>query len=93
MKNIVDLAGLISEYGPILYGTETPEYVASQWAEALPGADLATFHEWFDRGFWNPEVARELFGAGISPWDVPANTIYDLCNGDLEVSVFLQGRV
>lgn len=92
MKNIADLAGLIREYGPIFYGAETPEYVASQWAQAIPSADLATIHGWLDWGFWNPKVAHELSSAGVFPWEVPADTIYDLCNGDLEVSMFLRER-
>ena len=92
MRNITDLAELLRDYGPGFYGTETPEYVASQWAEALPGADLATFHEWFDRGFWDPAVARELSAAGVFPWEVPSDTAYDLCNGDISVAVFLRTR-
>lgn len=92
MKNITDLAGLIRDYGPSLYGSDTPEYIAALWAEALPGADLVTFHEWFDRGFWNPTVARELSAAEVSPWEVPHNEVYDLCNGDLSVAVFLHAR-
>lgn len=92
MKNIDDLADLIRDSGRTFYGSETPEYVASQWVEALPGADLPDFHEWFCRGFWAPDVARALSGAGVFPWEVPANTAYDLCNGDLPVAVFLQSR-
>lgn len=92
MKNITDLAGLLYDYGPQFYGAETPEYVASQWAEALPEADLAVFHEWFDRGFWNPTVAQELSTAGVLPWEVPSPTVYDLCNGDISVTVFLSTR-
>lgn len=90
MKNIIDLAEVLCDYGPRFYGAETPEYVASQWAEALPGADLATFHEWFDRGFWNPTVAQELSAARVFLWDVPSNTAYDLCNGDISVAVFIR---
>ena len=92
MKNILDLAGLLRDYGPRFYGAETPEYVATLWAEILPGSDLGTFHEWFDRGFWNPEVARGLSAAGVFPWEVPSNTVYDLCNGDLSVVAFLRTR-
>ena len=92
MKNIIDLVELLRDYGPVFYGAETPEYVASQWAEALPGADLAVFREWFDRGFWNPAVAQELFAAGVFPWEVPGNTTYDLCNGDMSVAAFLRTR-
>lgn len=92
MKNITDLAGLLYDHGPRFYGAETPEYVASQWAEALPEADLAVFHEWFDQGFWNPTVAQELSAAGILPWEVPSNTVYDLCNQDISVSVFFHTR-
>lgn len=89
MKNITDLVELIRDYGPTIYGNETCEYVASQWVEALPKADLAEFHEWFDRRVWNPTVAQELSAAGISPWEVPANMIDDLCNGDLSVALFI----
>ncbi len=92
MKNITDLAGLIRDFGPSFYGVEIPEYIASQWVEALPGADLATFHEWFERGFWAPEVAQELSAIGVFPWEVLSNMVYDLCNGDLSVSVFLRTR-
>lgn len=92
MKNIKELAGLIRDCGVVFYGSETPEYIASQWVKALPGADLSEFHEWLDWGFWDPSVARELTDAGVSPWEVPADTIYDLCNGDLDVAVFLHGR-
>lgn len=92
MKNITDLVGLIRDFGPGFYGAETPEYVASQWAGAFPGAALAVFYEWFERGFWAPEVAQELSAAGVSPWEVPSNTAYDLCNGDLSVSAFLRTR-
>lgn len=92
MKNITNLIELICEYGPRLYGDETPEYAAALWAEALPGADLATFHEWFDRGFWDPIVAQQVAAAGIYPWEVPSSTVYDLCNGDLSVAVFLRTR-
>lgn len=31
-------------------------------------------------------------GPGVYPWEVPANTAYDLCCGDLSVSLFLQTR-
>lgn len=93
MKDVTDLAELIYEYGPAFYGPETPEYIASQWAETLPNADLAAFHEWFNRGFFNPAVARELSNAGVFPWEVPAGAVYDMCNGDLKVSVFLRGRI
>lgn len=92
MKNIVDLAELLHDYGPRFYGVETPEYVASQWARALPKADLSDFHEWFDRGFCNPDVAGALWDAGVFPWEVPASTVYDLCNGVLSVALFLKSR-
>lgn len=92
MKNITDLVELVRDFGPTLYGNETPEYIASQWAEALPEADLVTFHEWFDRGFWNSAVARELSIARVSPWEVPRNEVYDLCNEDLSVAIFLHAR-
>lgn len=92
MKNIKELSELIRDYGGAFYGPETPEYTASQWAAALPGADLSEFHEWLDRGFWDPSVARKLADAGVFPWEVPADTIYDMCNGDLDVVVFLRGR-
>ena len=92
MKNITDLAELLRGYGTGFYGAETPEYMASQWAEALPEADLATFQEWFDQGFWDPTVAQRLSAAGFSPWEVPNDTAYDLCNGDISVSDFLHTR-
>lgn len=92
MKNITDLAELIRDYGPSFYGPETPEYAAALWAEALPEADLAAFHDWFDRGFWDPTIAQELSAAGVFPWEVPSNTAYDLCNGDLSVVSFLRTR-
>ena len=31
-------------------------------------------------------------GPGVYPWEVPANTAYDLCCGDLSVNLFLQTR-
>lgn len=92
MKNIVGLTELLCDYGPRFYRAETPEYVVSQWAEALPGADRAIFYEWFDQGFWNPTVPQELSTAGVFPWEVPSNTVYDLCNGDTGVTVFLRTR-
>ena len=92
MKNITDLAELLRGYGPRAYGSETPEYVASRWAAAFPRADLATFHEWLDQGFWDPTIAQELSAAGVFPWEVPSNTVYDLCNGDLSAAVFLRTR-
>lgn len=92
MRNILDLAELLRDYGPSFYGNETPEYVATLWAEALPGSDLATFHAWFDRGFWNPTVVRELSAAGVPFWEVPSDTVYDLCNGDIKVAAFLRTR-
>lgn len=92
MKDTTDLAELIREYGAVLYGNETPEEIASQWAKALPGASLRHFQGWFDQGFWSPDVAWALSNAGVFPWEVPSNTAYDLCNGDLSVSSFLQAR-
>ena len=92
MKDTTDLADLICEYGTTLYGNEAPEEVASQWAEALPGASLAHFQGWFDQGFWSPDAAQALSNVGVFPWEVPSNTAYDLCNGDLSVSLFLQER-
>lgn len=92
MKNIEYLADLIIDYGKTFYGSETPEYMAEQWVNALPEADLSDFHEWFDRGFWRPDVARALSDAGVYPWEVPANTAYDLCNGDLPIATFLRAR-
>lgn len=92
MKNTTDLAELLRDYGPRFYGAETPGYVAFQWVEALPGADLAAFHEWFNRGFWNPVVAQELSAAGVLPQEVPSGMVYDLCNGDVSVAVFLRTR-
>jgi hypothetical protein len=92
MENTNDLADLIMDYGSTFYGCETPGYMASQWIRALPKADLSDFHEWFDRGFWSPDVAQTLSGAGVFPWEVPSDVAYDLCNGDLSVSLFLQTR-
>ena len=92
MKNIKDLAGLIRDHGETFYGSETPEYMAPQWAAALPEASLSDFREWFGQGFWNPDVARALADAGNSPWEVPADTAYCLCNGDMSVALALQSR-
>ena len=92
MRNITDLAELTRDFGPRFYGAETPEYAAPQWVEALPGADLATFHEWLDQGFWAPEVAQELSAAEVFPWEAPSSTVYDLCNGDLNVVASLRTR-
>ena len=92
MKNAKYLADLIIDYGSAFYGREAPEHVAARWLEALPGADLADFHEWFDRGFWDPDVARALSDAGIHPWEVSSNTAYSLCNGSLPIELFLQSR-
>lgn len=90
MKNTRHLADLLIDYGRTFYGSETPEYMAHQWAMALPKADLSDFHGWFDHGFWAPDVARALSDAGVFPWEVPSDVAYDLCNGDLSVSLFLQ---
>ena len=92
MKNIEYLTDLIIHYGKTFYGSETPEYRASQWVRALPKADLSDFHEWFDCGFWAPDVARALSDAGVYPWEVTPNTAYDLCSGDLSVAAFLKAR-
>lgn len=93
MSIITDIAELIREYGPTYYGAETPEYAAAQWAEAFPAADLSVIHEWISRGFWDPSVAQQIFRAGLYPWEVPSSTVYDLCNGDLLVSVYLRNRL
>ena len=90
MQNIKYLTGLIIDHGRVFYGSETPEYMASQWVEALPEADLQDFHEWFSHGFWAPDVARALSDMGVLPWEVPSNVVYDLCNGDLSVPLFLR---
>lgn len=92
MKNIDDLADLVRDSGKAFYGSETPEYMASQWVKALPQADLSDFHEWFDRGFWSPDIAKDLSDAGVFPWEVPSGTAYDLCHGDLSIAVFLRAR-
>ena len=92
MKNIAELAELIRDYGSTFYGSETPEYVASQWVEALPQASLSDIREWLDWGFWDPYVVQELSDAKVSPWDVPEDAIYDLCNGDLGVETCLRGK-
>lgn len=92
MKNIKQLADLIFDYGKAFYGSKGPEYAAKKWVEALPNADLYDFHEWFDCGFWAPEVARALSDAGVYPWEVTANTAYYLCCGELSVGLFLRTR-
>lgn len=92
MTNTKYLADLIIDYGKTFYSSETPEYVAARWIEAFPKADLSDFHEWFDHGFWAPDVARALSDAGVYPWEVPSNTAYDLCSGDLSIALFLQSR-
>lgn len=92
MENIKDLADLIMDHGCTFYGGETPSHMASQWVRALPKADLSDFHEWFDKGFWDPDVAQALSDAGVFPWEVPSNVAYDLCAGDLPVSLFLRTR-
>ena len=92
MENIKYLADLIIDFGHTFYGSETPEYMAAQWVEDLPEADLSDFHEWFKHGFWAPDVARALADAGVYPWEVPADTAYDLCNGDMSVALFLKSR-
>ena len=92
MKNAKYLADLITDHGGTFHGSEAPEYVASQWIRVLPEADLSDFHGWFDHGFWAPDVTRALSDAEVFPWEVPADTAYDLCNGDLPVAVFLKAR-
>ena len=92
MENIQQLADLITEYGETFCGSERPEYVAPQWIEALPGADIQDFRQWFDRGFWSPEVAGALANAGISPWEVRGDAVYDLCNGDSPTDSFLRAQ-
>ena len=92
MKNIEYLESLIIYYGRAFYGSKTPKYMASQWAKALPETSLSDFNKWFDRGFWDPDIARALSDAGVSPLEVPLGTAYDLCNGDLSVATFLQAR-
>lgn len=92
MENIKYLEDLILDHGKAFYGSKGPEYAAKKWVEALPNADLADFHEWFYRGFYVPEVAKALSDAGVYPWEVPANTAYDLCCGDLSVNLFLRTR-
>lgn len=92
MENTQHLAELIAEYGDTIYGSEEPEYVASQWAEALPEADLPTFRQWLSHGFWSPEVSGALSKAGISPQEIPADMVYDLCNNDLDIAHFSRVR-
>lgn len=92
MTNIKYLSSLIIDCGETFYGAETPEYMASRWIEALPEADLSDFREWFDCGFWAPDVARALSDHTCHPWEVPSGTVYDLCNGDLPVEIFLKSR-
>ena len=93
MRNISDIAELLREYGPTYYGPETPEYAAAQWAEAFPNADLSVIHEWISQGFWDPSAAKQIFSAGLYPWEVPSSTVYDLCNGDLSAPVYLRNRL
>ena len=90
MENLEYLANLIADYGETFYGSETLEYVAQPWTRALPKAGPPDFPEWFDCGFWAPDVAQALSDAGVFPWEVPANTVHDLCNGDLSVAAFLK---
>ena len=92
MKNIKLLADLLLDYGKAFYGSEGPDYTAEKWAKALPNASLSDFHEWLDRGFYAPDVAKALSDAGVYPWEVPSNTVYDLCSGDLAVGLFLSVR-
>lgn len=89
MKNIDDLADLIRGSRRAFYGSETPEFMASRLVKALPKADLSDFNEWFDHGFWNPDIAGDLSDAGKFPWEVPSGTAYDLCDGDLPVAALL----
>lgn len=92
MENIKCLEDLILDYGKGFYGSEGPGYAAKKWVEALPKASLADFHEWFYRGFWSPDVAKALSDADVYPWEVTPSTAYDLCCGDLAVSLFLSWR-
>jgi hypothetical protein len=92
MKDTKYLEDLILDYGKAFYGSKGPEYAAKKWVEALPNADLRHFYEWFDHGFWAPEVARALSDAGVYPREVTANTAYDLCCGELSVDLFLRTR-
>lgn len=91
MKNIEELVGLIRSYGEPFYGAESPEYMASEWVSALPEAGLSAFQEWLDCGFWVPDVARQLTDAGFFAWEIPADMVYDMCNGDCSVSSFIAG--
>lgn len=92
MENIKYLEDLIRDYGKAFYEPNGPEYMAESWIEALPSADLSDFHEWFDRGFWDPNVAKALSNAGVYPWEVSPSTAYDLCCGELSVELFLRVR-
>lgn len=92
MENSKYLADLIIDYGKTFYGSKTPEYMASQWVKTLPKASLSDFHEWFDRGFWDPDIAKSLSDAEVSPWEVRSDTAYDLCDGDLSLATFPQAR-
>lgn len=92
MENSKYLADLITDYGKTFYGSKTSEYMASQCVKALPEASLSDFHEWFDRGFWDPDIAESFSDAGASPWEVRSDTAYDLCNGDLPIATFLRAR-
>lgn len=92
MENSKYFADLIIDYGKTFYGPKTPEYMASQWVKALPKASLSDSHEWFDLGFWDPDIAKSPSDAGVSPRGVRSDTAYDLCNGDLPVATFLRAR-
>lgn len=74
MKDIKYLEDLILDFGRAFYGSESPEYAAKRWVEALPSESLADFHEWFYRGFWSPDVAKALSDAGSYPCEVTPST-------------------
>lgn len=91
MKNIEELVKLIRSYGGPFYGAESPEYMAQQWVGEFPGVEFDELREWLDEGFWAPEVARKLSDLGVIPWEIPADDIYDMCNGNLSVANFIKG--
>lgn len=92
MENQKYITDLIAEYGETLYGAETPAYIAKMWASVLPEVDLSDLREWLDCGFWDPYIIKALLNAGVLPHEVMADTVYDLCNGDLPMSLFLKTR-
>lgn len=91
MKNIEELVELIRSYGEPFYGAESPEHMAQQWVGEFPGAELDELRGWLDEGFWVPGIAKKLSDLGFIPWWIPADDIYDMCNGTLSIADFIGG--